>query len=98
MHRRIDGFTFNVTVGLLAKKGRDATAEKVKQGDITEQKLRDVIVGESFKPKENMKLRGTEQKKNSIGVNESKILKDATMPYQSFGDMRIWRTQTQRSM
>ena len=98
MHRRIDGFTFNVTVGLLVKKGRDATAEKVKQGDITEQKLRDVIVGESFKPKENMKLRGTEQKKNSIGVNESKILKDATIPYQSFGDMKIWRTQTQRSM
>ena len=63
MHRRIDGFTFNVTVGLLVKKGRDVTAEKVKQGDITEQKLRDVIVGESFKPKENMKLRGTEQKK-----------------------------------
>ena len=68
MHRRIDGFTFNVTVGLLVKKGRDATAEKVKQGDITEQKLRDVIVGESFKPKENMKLRGNEQKKKIVLV------------------------------
>ena len=75
MHRRIDGFTFNVTVGLLAKKGRDATAEKVKQGDITEQKLRDVIVGESFKPKENMKLRGTEQKKIVLVLMRVRFLK-----------------------
>ena len=43
--------------------GRDATAEKLKQGDITDQKLRDVIVRESFKPMENMKLRGTKQNK-----------------------------------
>ena len=43
------------------KKGRDATAEKLKQGDITDQKLRDVIVRESFKPMENMKRRGNEQ-------------------------------------
>ena len=75
MHRRIDGFTFNVTVGLLVKKGRDATAEKVKQGDITEQKLRDVIVGESFKPKENMKLRGTEQKKIVLVLTRVRFLK-----------------------
>ena len=45
---------FKATVGLLVKKGRDATAEKLKQGD---------IVWESFKQKENMKLRGTEQNK-----------------------------------
>ena len=75
MHRRIDGFTFNVTVGLLVQKGRDATAEKVKQGDITEQKLRDVIVGESFKPKENMKLRGTEQKKIVLVLMRVRFLK-----------------------
>ena len=75
MHRRIDGFTFNVTVGLLVKKGHDATAEKVKQGDITEQKLRDVIVGESFKPKENMKLRGTEQKKIVLVLTRVRFLK-----------------------
>ena len=48
---------------MLVKKGRDATAEKLKQGDITDQKLRDVIVRESFKLMENMKLRGTEQNK-----------------------------------
>ena len=54
---------FKATVGLLVKRGRDATAEKLKQGDITDQKLRDVIVRESFKPMENMKLRGTEQNK-----------------------------------
>ena len=45
------------------KKSRDATAEKLKQGDITNQKLRDVIVRKSFKPVENMKLRGTKQDK-----------------------------------
>ena len=45
------------------KKGRDANTEKLKQGDIADQKLRDVIVRESFKPMENMKLRGTEQNK-----------------------------------
>ena len=56
-------FVFKVTVGVLVKKGRDATAEKLKQGDITDQKLRDVIVRESFKLMENMKLRGTEQNK-----------------------------------
>ena len=54
---------FKATVGLLVKKGLDATAENLKQGDITDQKLRDVIVRESFKPVENMKLRGTEQNK-----------------------------------
>ena len=27
---------FKATVGLLVKKGRDATAEKLKQGDITD--------------------------------------------------------------
>ena len=54
---------FKVTVGLFGKKGRDTNAEKLKQGDITDQKLRDVIVRESFKPMENMKLRGTEQNK-----------------------------------
>ena len=54
---------FKATVGLLVKKDRDATAEKLKQGDITDQKLRDVIVWESFEPMETMKLRGTEQNK-----------------------------------
>ena len=55
---------FKVTFVLLVKKkGRDATAEKLKQGDITDQKLRDVIVRESFKPMENMKLIGTKQNK-----------------------------------
>ena len=55
---------FKATVDLLVKKkGRDATAEKLKQGDITHQKLRDVIVRESFKPMENMKLIGTKQNK-----------------------------------
>ena len=37
---------FKATVGLLVEKGRDAAAEKLKHGDITDQKLRDVIVRE----------------------------------------------------
>ena len=45
------------------EKERYANAEKLKQGDITDQKLRDVIVRESFKPMENTTLRGTEQNK-----------------------------------
>ena len=35
-----------------------------------------------------MKLRGTKQKKNSIGVSENKILIDATISFQSLGNMR----------
>ena len=54
---------FKTTVRLLVKKERYANAEKLKQGDITDQKLRDVIVRESFKPMENTTLRGTEQNK-----------------------------------
>ena len=78
---------FKTTVRLLVKKERYANAEKLKQGDITDQKLRDVIVRESFKPMENTKFRGTEQN-NSISVSESELLKDAKLPCQSFGDMR----------
>ena len=37
---------FKATVGLLVQKGLDAAADKLKQGDITDQKLRDVIVRE----------------------------------------------------
>ena len=51
----------------------------------------------SFKPIEDVKLRSTE-KKNSNGVSESKILVDATIPFQSFGDMRKCRTETRRSI
>ena len=42
-----------------------------------------------------MKLRGTP--KNSIGVSDSKILIDATIPLWSLGDMRKWGAQTRRS-
>ena len=51
----------------------------------------------SFKPIEDVKLRSTE-KKNSIGVSEGKILVDATIPFQSFGDMRKCRSETRRSI
>ena len=42
----------------------------------------------SFKPIKDVKLISTKEKKNSIGVSESKILMDATIPFQNFGDMR----------
>ena len=34
------------TIGLIVKKGRDAAAEKLKDGDVTDQKLRGLIVSE----------------------------------------------------
>ena len=42
----------------------------------------------SFKPIKDVKLRSTKEKKKSIVVSESIILKNATIPFQSFGDMR----------
>ena len=32
------------TIGLIVKKGRDVAAEKLKDGDVTDQKLRGLIV------------------------------------------------------
>ena len=46
-----------------------------------------------FKPKENIKLRGTEQEKYSAGDSESGILIDAPILFQSLGDMRKKGTQ-----
>jgi len=37
---------FKATIGLLVNKGRDKAAEKLKEGDVTEQKFRSVIVRE----------------------------------------------------
>ena len=37
---------FKATIGLLLNKGRDKVAEKLKEGDTTDQKLRDLIVRE----------------------------------------------------
>ena len=37
---------FKATIGLLVNKGRDKAAEKLKDGDITDQKIRDLIVRE----------------------------------------------------
>ena len=37
---------FKATVGLLANKGRDKGAEKLKEGDVTDKKIRDLIVRE----------------------------------------------------
>jgi len=37
---------FKATIGLLLNKGRDKGAERLKKGDVTEQKFRSVIVRE----------------------------------------------------
>ena len=37
---------FNATIGWLVNKGRDVTAERLKEGDVTDQKIRDLIVRE----------------------------------------------------
>lgn len=36
----------NATIGWLVAKGRDVTAEKLKEGDVTDQKIHDLIVRE----------------------------------------------------
>ncbi len=36
----------NATIGLLVNKGRDTAAEKLKDGDVTDQRIRDLIVRE----------------------------------------------------
>ena len=37
---------FNTTIGWLVNKGRDMTAERLKEGDVADQKIRDLIVRE----------------------------------------------------
>ena len=37
---------FKATIGLIVNKGRDAAAERLKEGDVTDQKFRGVIVRE----------------------------------------------------
>ena len=39
-------FAIQATIGILVNKGRDLAAEKLKQGDVTNQKFRDMIVRE----------------------------------------------------
>ena len=81
---------FKATVGLLVKKGCYATAEKLRQGDIADQKLRDVIVWESFKPiygKYEIERHRTKQIVLVL-VRVRFLIKDAKIPCQSFGDMR----------
>ena len=39
-------FLFNATIGWLVNKGRDVTAEKLKEGDVTDRKVHDLIVRE----------------------------------------------------
>ena len=42
----IETFLFKATIGWLVNKGRDVTAEKLKEGDVTDKKVRDLIVRE----------------------------------------------------
>ena len=46
MAREIVLSVFKVTVGLLIDKGRDCLAEKLKEGDVTDEKFRDWVIRE----------------------------------------------------
>ena len=45
---------FKATIGLLVNKGRDKAAEKLKEGDLTDQNLRDLIVREMYDVKSKL--------------------------------------------
>ena len=51
---------FKATIGLLVNKGRDKLAEKLNEGDVTEQKFRGLIVREIDEVK--LKLNGLARK------------------------------------
>ena len=47
---------FKATIGLLMNKARDKAAERLKEGDVTEQKFRSVIVREIDDIKSKLEL------------------------------------------
>ena len=62
---------FNATIGWLVNKGRDVTAEKLKEGDVADQKMRDLIVREVEDIKS--KLDGLSRKDVLVAVDSFKI-------------------------
>ena len=62
---------FNATIGWLVNKGRDLTAERLKEGDVADQKIRDLIVRELEDIKS--KLDGLSRKDLLVAVDSFKI-------------------------
>ena len=62
---------FNATIGWLVNKGRDVTAERLKEGDVADQKIRDLIVREVEDIKS--KLDGLSRKDLLVAVDSFKI-------------------------
>ena len=62
---------FNATIGWLVNKGRDVTAERLKEGDVADQKIRDLIVREVEDIKS--RLDGLSRKDLLVAVDSFKI-------------------------
>ena len=62
---------FSATIGWLVNKGRDVTAERLKEGDVADQKIRDLIVREVEDIKS--KLDGLSRKDLLVAVDSFKI-------------------------
>ena len=76
---------FKATIGLLVNKGRDMAAEKLKEGDVTDQKFRGLIVREIDDIKS--KLDGLSRK--DLGASISSFKEGIVLLYEVFNKARI---------
>ena len=76
---------FKATIGLLVNKGRDKAAEKLKDGDITDQRFRGLIVREIDDIKS--KLDGLSRK--DLGASISSFKEGIVLLYEVFNKARI---------
>ena len=76
---------FKVTIGLLVNKGRDKAAEKLKDGDVTDQKFRGLIVREIDDIKS--KLDGLSRK--DLGASISSFKEGIELLYEVFNKATI---------
>ena len=76
---------FKATIGLLVNKGRDKAAEKLKDGDVTDQKFRGLIVREIDDIKS--KLDGLSKK--DLGASISSFKEGIVLLYEVFNKGRI---------
>ena len=76
---------FKVTVGLLVNKGRDKAAERLKDGDVTDQKFRGLIVREIDDIKS--KLDGLSRK--DLGASISSFKEGIVLLYEVFNKARF---------
>ena len=76
---------FKVTIGLVVNKGRDKAAEKLKDGDVTDQKFRGLIVREIDDIRS--KLDGLSKK--DLGASISSFKEGIVLLYEVFNKARI---------